>query len=128
MFMEFLNQLLTAVLIAAVPVLTGFITQILKKKSSEIVERTDNERIDWLVVLAEDIVVKSVQYTNQTYVDTLKKCGAFDVDAQKQAFKLSFDRSKSLLTQASQEAVSIVYGSVDEWIKTQIEANVQEVK
>ena len=125
MFVEFLNQLLMAVLTAAVPILSGFAIRFLREKANAVKDQSVNDQIDRLVVLAEDVAEKAVLYTNQTYVDALRVSGAFDVEAQKAAFKMSFDNAKGLIPEAAKEAVTLIFGSVDSWLTTQIEASIQ---
>lgn len=78
--------------------------------------------------IAEKIVVDCVMSTNQTYVDSLKNNGAFDKEAWTTAFEKSKNKVLKLLSDAQKDVIIEIYGDLDTWVNTQIEAKVKELK
>ena len=62
--------------------------------------------------------------TNQTYVEALKKENAFTTEAQKEAFKLTYDAVMSVLTDDAKTYLTSIYGDLTAYITTKIEAEV----
>ena len=63
----------------------------------------------------------AVTSTFQTYVDSLKKQGKFDEEAQKTAFNTAKNTALLLLTQDMRNAITTVYGDFDTWLAKTIE-------
>jgi hypothetical protein len=62
----------------------------LRAKGSELKTKTDNEVLAKYIGMLTNTVTDCVIATNQTYVEALKKQGAFDAEAQKVAFDLTY--------------------------------------
>ena len=78
-------------------------------------------------MLAETIA-KCVAATTQTYVDSLKAQNSFGEEAQKEAFKKSFDAVMAVLTEDAKEYLTNVYGDLTAYITQAIEAEVKNNK
>ena len=66
--------------------------------------------------------------TNQTFVDIRKAEGTFDRDAWAIAFEKTKGNILAILTETQRKAIEEVYGDLDKWLETKIEATVLEVK
>ena len=66
--------------------------------------------------------------TNQTFVDIRKAEGTFDRDTWAIAFEKTKGNILAILTETQREAIEEVYGDLDKWLETKIEATVLEVK
>lgn len=73
---------------------------------------------------ASKIVLNAVKSVFQTYVDSLKKSGTFDAEAQKTALIKATDIVKSQLSTELIDYIKKNYGDLDVWITTQIEATI----
>ena len=71
-----------------------------------------------------DTVTACVVATNQTYVETLKKQGKFDLEAQKIAFEKTKDAVLDLLNVEAKEYLLAVEDDLDAYINNQIEVAV----
>ena len=91
-------------------------------------EKVNSEIANKYIEMAEAVIVKVVKATNQTYVDSLKKNGAFDQNAWVTAFEKSKNNVLKLLSDAQKEVITELYGDVESWINVQIEATVNELK
>lgn len=66
--------------------------------------------------------------TSQTYVDSLKKAGRFDSDAQKEAADKAMTACLAAISPAATAFIESAYGDVKEYLLTMIEAEVRKQK
>lgn len=125
---EFLIELLQAVATAAVPVCAAFLVQFLRRKSAQIGAEIDSLDMKELLAEVTEAVTTAVTYTSQTYVDALKKGGIFDKEAQLEALRKSKDKTLSLLSVSAKKVLADIYGDLDAYLETKIEAEVRVQK
>lgn len=139
---EILLCVLQGVITVTVPVTVAYLCSFLKKKQEEANQRIENEAqkaeseaqkaaIDLKGKLLDEAfknVLTAVKKTNQTYVDNLKKTGAFSFDNQESAFKKSMKTAAEIMRQEVKDFISAEYGDLNKWLDTQIEAAVGDVK
>ena len=118
---EFLWVLFQVVLVPAVPVLLKILYNFVVAYTAEKSEKIENEKVRGYVNDAVKAVMTAVTSTFQTYVDSLKKQGKFDEEAQKIAFNTARDTALLLLTQDMRDAVTTLYGDFDTWLSKTIE-------
>ena len=87
-----------------------------------------NETIEKYITFAGDIVTQAVKETAQTYVDSLKKTGAVDEIAQREAFNRAKETALKMLTKDAIEAIEMVYGDINTWLRSTIESAVNDNK
>ena len=75
--------------------------------------------------MLNDTITDCVIATTQTYVESLKKQGAFDLEAQKTAFTMTYQSVLSLLTDEAEEYLAEAVGDLSLYITQKIEAEVQ---
>ncbi len=125
---EFAFELLQAVATAAIPVCAGFLIQFLRRKSAQIGAQTDSLIDKELLAEVTDAVTTAVAYTSQTYVDALKKDGIFDKEAQAEALRKSLKKTTSLLSKSARSVLGEIYGDLDAYLTSRIEAEVRKQK
>jgi len=125
---EILTTLVQVVVIPAIPVLVAYLVKYLKAKAEQTTTKINNELIRTYLQEATDAVLQAVTYTAQTYVDTLKKQGKFDKEAQKTAFNTAKDIALKLLTDEAKQMIEDLYGDLMLWLETKIEQTVKEQK
>ena len=118
---EFLWVLFQVILVPAVPVLLKILYNFVVAYTAEKSEKIENEKVRGYVNDAVKAVMTAVTSTFQTYVDSLKKQGKFDEEAQKIAFNTARDTALSMLTKDMRDAVTTVYGDFDTWLSKTIE-------
>lgn len=123
-----LQTILIQLLIAILPILTAFIVRLLNLKSNEIKELTKNSKLDKYVDYAADIIKKSVIAVNQTFVEKLKEQNAFTSEKQKEAFELAKKKILSMLNEDAKKVLASIYGDLNTFIDSQIEATVNSIK
>ena len=102
--------------------------QFLRRKSAEAAARTDSLTTKELLAEVTEAVTTAVTYTSQTYVDTLKKDGIFNKEAQMEALQKAKDKTLALLSESAKDALAQIYGSLDDYLETMIEAQVRVQK
>ena len=97
-------------------------------KINEAKKKTDNETIKRYWDMLEDTITSCVISTTQTYVDSLKKEGKFDAEAQKIALQKTYDAIMGILTEDAKEYLSTVIGDLQSYVLNKIESNVAQTK
>lgn len=123
-----LITIIQAVVIPAIPILVAFLVKLLKVKAEQATIKINNELARQYLQEAIDSVLQAVTYTSQTYVDSLKTQGRFDVDAQKVAFATAKEVALQLLTEDAKQMIADLYGDITVWLDTKIEQTVKEQK
>lgn len=126
--MDFIKDLLYILITAAVPVLTTYVCNFLYAKWTESKVKIENEKISTTLENVVVMVLDVVEATNQTYVDELKKKGEFTEEAAAEAFRISKDKALTMLSTESADIISAVYGDVNIYLDTLIEATVKQLK
>ena len=103
------------------------ITYINKKKQA-LQQDINNELVTKYTDLIEQTIIDCVTATNQTYVEALKKQGAFTKEAQKEAFSRTLNNVMSILTEDCYEYLATITSDVDKYIANKIEAEVNFAK
>lgn len=127
-WMELLQQIFEVCLIPLLGVLTAFIVTYIKKKTAQLEETTDNELYKKYIEMLRDTVVDCVVATNQTYVEALKNKDAFDKQAQKEAFQMSYDAIMAILADDAKAYLESAVGDLNTYITKLIEAQVNANK
>lgn len=129
--MEWTPLLYTILEVCIIPllgILTTYIVKYINKKSEEIQVKVDNELTNKYIILLTDTITSCVVATNQTYVEALKKENAFTMEAQEEAFKLTYNAVMDVLTEDAKTYLAEIYGDLNKIIATKIEAEVNLVK
>ena len=125
--MDWLNLLADIFEVCIIPllgVLTAYAVKYIQVKSAEITEKTDNALADKYTIMLADTISACVLATNQTYVESLKKQGSFDAEAQKVAFNMTLNAVMEILSDDAKEYLSEAFGDLNSYITSQIEASV----
>lgn len=125
--MELFWQILPAVLVAVIPILSGFLCRLLKQLTDKVVQNTENERVRALVDEIDEAVRSAVNYVNQTFVDELKKAGTFGEDPQyaEEAFRTAYETAIETISSDAMDWISKTFGDVRKYLEVKIEESVQ---
>lgn len=125
---EFLQNLLIAVIAAAVPVATTYLCKWLASLYESNKTKIKNEKAQVTIGMVTDMIVAAVETTTSTYVKSLKSQNLFDGNAQKEAFKMTFEAVEKQLTEDSKKIIAEIYGDVETYITNKIEQFVEGSK
>ena len=122
--MELLSQIFEVCIIPLLGVLTTFLVRYINTKMKTLADTTNDEKQKKYIEMLNNTITDCVIATTQTYVDTLKKQGKFDKEAQEQAFLMTFNAVSSLLTEESKKYLNEAIEDLDLYIKQKIESEV----
>lgn len=129
--MEWTDLLLKIAEVCLVPVLcvlTNALVKFIKSKISELESRIENENLQKYISMFNDTICNCVIATNQTYVEALKKEGAFTLEAQKAAFEMTKNSVLELLSEEAEIYLTQIYGDLMAYMQVKIEAEVNNQK
>ena len=127
-WLTLLNDIFQVCVIPLLGVLTTYAIKYFNAKSSQIQAENDNALVQKYTKMLNDTIVDCVVATNQTYVEALKNKNAFDLEAQKAAFDLTYKAVMEILTEEMTEYLANVYGDLATYITKKIEAEVNKNK
>ena len=126
--MEILQQIFELCVIPLLGILTTYLVKLIRKKNEELDAKVSKEVSKKYIDMLADTITDCVISTNQTYVDALKAANAFDKEAQKKAFELTYNKIMNVLTEDAKEYLTTVYGDLEIYITTKIESEVKSYK
>lgn len=127
-WINILQQVFEVAIIPLLGVLTGILIKYINSKSQEIVAATDNEQAKKYIEMLDNTITSCVLATTQTYVESLKKQGKFDGEAQKKAFEMTYTAVLDILTDEAKKYLTECYGDLQAYLKAKIEAEVKSTK
>ena len=123
--MELLAQIMEVVVIPLLGILTAYIVKVVNTKLEDAAASRKNELEKKYLDMLSDTISDCVIATTQTYVDSLKKQGKFDADAQKEAFNQTYEAVMCILSEEAKEYLNEAIGDLNLYITQKIEAEVK---
>lgn len=123
-WLELVYKILEVCLIPILGVLTTFVIKWLKAKEAELLVKVNNDTADKYISMVAQTITDCVIATNQTYVESLKKQGSFDAEAQKIAFQKTLDAVIAVLSDDAKAYLTEIYGDATAYLTIRIEAEV----
>lgn len=127
-WMVILQQVFELCIIPLLGIITFYIVQFIKTKTEELNSNNSNEILSKYIEMLSNTICECVIATNQTYVDSLKKQGKFDAEAQKKAFEMTYNAVIKILSEEAKVYLASVYGDLNAYITNMIEAEVNKNK
>lgn len=130
--MEFLNELVPMLfqicLFPLLGILTKYVIALINEKIGAITEEKNDVLFTKYMTMLQETVTDCVLATNQTYVDSLKAEGKFDLEAQKIAFQKTYNAVMAILSDDAKQYLISAIGDLDKFVTDKIEAQVVAVK
>ena len=123
-----LEQIFELIIYPVLGVTGIYLTYLIKVKIDELKQRTKDDTAKKYLDMLNVTISNAVLATTQTYVDALKKEGKFNVDAQKNAFKQTYDTVMKVLTDEAIKYITASVGDLETYVTNQIEAQVKLTK
>lgn len=124
-WMSILEQVFELVIYPVLSAAGIYLTYLASVKIKELKQKTNNETLNKYLDMLNVTINNAVLATTQTFVETLKKQGKFDAEAQKVAFKQTYDAVMKVLTADAVEYLTTCVGDLEIYITNKIEADVQ---
>ena len=127
-WLEILYKVFEVAIIPLLGAATVYLITLIDAKKKELKDKAKSETTKKYIEMLDDTIIDCVIATNQTYVDALKKAGSFDAEAQKQAFKLTYDAVMAILTDDAQVYLNEAIKDLNAYITNKIESGVVAAK
>lgn len=127
-YTQLIADIFQVCIIPLLGVLTAFFVKWVNAKSAEIKTNIDDATLKKYMDMLTQTITDCVIATNQTYVESLKAQGKFDIEAQKKAFELTSNAVIKILSVEAQEYLSSAVGDLNAYITKKIEAEVNANK
>lgn len=125
---ELIASIFQVCLIPLLGILTKYLVTFISMKAEEMKQKTSNETAQKYISMASETIMACVLATNQTYVESLKAQGKFDKEAQEIAFNKTLEAVLLLMNDEVKEYITEVFGDLNAYLTTQIEAAVNGTK
>lgn len=124
-WLNMLEEIFNLCIVPLLSVLTIYLVKFIQAKGMEIATKVEDEKHKKYITMVTDTITSCVIATNQTYVETLKKEGAFTVEAQKEAFNKTYEAVIALLSEEAKNYLTSIYGDLTNFLTQKIEAEVK---
>ena len=125
---DILEVLFQLVIIPIIPLFTLYLKKLIESKIDEIQVKSKNELVNKYLQIAEEGITKAVMTVSQTYVDSLKREGKFDKDAQVKAFEMAKEEFEKIVNDEVKDGIKELTSDYETWIKASIESLIKESK
>jgi hypothetical protein len=124
-WMEVLEQVFELIVYPALGIIGAYLTYLINLKITQLKQKMNNDTAKKYFDMLNVTIQSAVLATTQTYVDSLKQQGKFDEEAQKVAFKQTYDAVMKILSDDAVEYLNEIVGDVQEYIANRIEAEIK---
>lgn len=119
-----ISNIFQVCIIPLLGVLTTFFMKWVNAKSAEIQANINDATLKKYMEMLTSTITDCVIATNQTYVESLKAQGKFDVAAQQRAFELTSKAVMEILSEEAKIYLVSAVGDLNAYITKKIEAEV----
>ena len=127
-FLQVIQPSIVTALGLVLTALTGFVVSYINKKNKELQGNIDSNLAKKYMDMVAQTITDCVKEVSQTYVDSIKKEGAFTGEKQIEAFTLAYNNVMNILNKDVLEYLQEVTGDVDKFITSKIESEVKDQK
>jgi len=125
LYREFVLSLVTLVATG----IGTFLIQLLSAKIKAIINTTeDTKKQRFLTWVNDELIVKCINTTTQTFVEELKSSNSFDKASQEKALQKTVDAVITLLTDTNKQLLEEYVGDTNAWITMCVENFIQKSK
>ena len=127
-WLEILEKVFEIIVFPAISAAALYFISWLNAKKQELAAKTNSEMTKKYLDILNSTIAECVLATNQTYVDALKKEGSFGIEAQKEAFKRTYEAVLTVLTDDAQKYLGEAVNDLGAYITNKIEAQISSTK
>lgn len=124
MTMSILAEIMEVIVIPLLGIITAYVIKWVDAKIDNIADERDSTIEKKYLDMLSNTITNCVIATTQTYVDSLKKQGKFDAEAQKVAFNQTYSAVMNILSEEAKEYLTVAVGDLNLYITQKIEAEV----
>ncbi len=123
-----LEQLFELLVYPVITIAGIYLTYLISVKIKELKQKANDDMASKYLDMLNDTIASAVLATTQTYVETLKKQGKFDAEAQKVAFQMTYEAIMKVLTDDAVKYITTCVGDLETYVTNKIESTVQMTK
>lgn len=127
-WIKVLEQIFELLIYPVISIAGIYLTYLISTKIKELKQKTNDETAKKYLDMLNDTIASAVLATTQTYVEALKKKGKFDLEAQQEAFRLTYDAVMKVLTEEAVKYLTTSVGDLETYVINKIEAEVKVTK
>ena len=127
-WMLILSQIFEIVILPLLGIGTTYVIALVRAKIQEMKENKQDILYHKYLDMLNNTIADCVLATTQTYVETLKKEGKFDLEAQKIAFTRTYENVMAILADEAKEYLQTAIGDLSAYVENMIEAEVNRNK
>lgn len=124
-WMTVLEQVFELVIYPVLSIAGVYLTYLISVKIQETKQKTKDETAKKYLDMLDVTIQNAVLATTQTYVESLKSQGKFDAEAQKAAFKQTYDAVMDVLTADAVKYISTFIDDIETYVTNRIETEVK---
>lgn len=124
-WMDILGQVFELIIYPVLCLVGSYLVYLIDVKIKEAKQKINYETARKYLDMLDVTVQNAVLTTTQTYVDSLKKQGDFDAEAQKEAFRLTYEAVRKQLSDEATKYMTELVGDLETYIANKIEACVK---
>lgn len=125
---EVLKQTFELVVYPVLSILGVYLTYLIGVKIAEMKQKIKDDTARKYMDMLNTTISNAVIATTQTYVETLKKQGAFTEEAQKIAFTKTYEAVMTMLTDEAVKYITTLVGDLETYVTNKIETEVKLTK
>lgn len=122
--LDLLNQIFEVCIIPLLGILTTYVVQLLQTKTKEIKQKAEYDKVAKYNAMILQTIQDCLVATNQTYVNSLKEQGKFDLNAQKTALKQTYNAVLVMLSKEIKDYITETSGDLETYIIQLIESQI----
>lgn len=123
-WLDILPQIFQIIIFPILGALAIYLVAFIGAKRKELQEKTKSETVKKYLEMLDKTISECVIATNQTYVNSLKTQGKFDAEAQKEAFRQTYEAVLNILTADAEKYLSEAIADLQIYITNKIETEV----
>lgn len=123
-----MNQFLQILLAGLGTIVTGLCAWAVTAFTKWMSTKTKDAKFNKFICTIMELTMNAVKEVMQTYVDTLKKEGKFDKEAQEKALEMCLTKIKSQLAPDMLDFIGENFGDVTNYLKSLIESTIFNLK
>jgi hypothetical protein len=124
-WLEIANEVCQTLLPLVLTALSVTLIVYTNKKLEEGKKKSDSDITDKYLTMLQGTIEDAVLATTQTYVEALKNKNMFDEEAQKYAFKMTYNAIMKVLTDDAKKYIESAVGDLETYITNKIESTVK---
>ena len=127
-WMIILYEIFELCIVPLLGLLTGYLIKFIQAKVNEAQAKKDNELFTKYSNMLLETVTECVAATTETYVKQMKQAGSFGLEAQKEAFTMTYQSIMNILSADAKDYLNTAYGDFSAHVTEQIELAIKNQK